>query len=278
MAELFTVGEFAKLTHLSVKTLHHYHEAGLLEPASVDPVTGYRRYSADQLAAAQLARRLRDVRMPLAQVRDVLSAPDPAAREAGIAAHLDRLRQDLAGTAAAVASLQALLVAGPPTASAVLRDAAATACVLLSDDVGRDAIGPWCAQAYPRLFGAAGKLGVPPSGAGGALYSGGWFEDGGGTVTAYLPLDLDPGAVATAAAVPGRVTVGVLPAQRLAVLEHRGPFDDLDLTYARLGRHVLRHGTGTDGPLREVYLISPADTDDPTALLTEVCWPVKENA
>jgi DNA-binding transcriptional MerR regulator len=37
-----TIGEFATLSHLSVRTLRRYHEAGLLEPAAVDPSTGYR--------------------------------------------------------------------------------------------------------------------------------------------------------------------------------------------------------------------------------------------
>jgi DNA-binding transcriptional MerR regulator len=36
-----TIGEFATVTHLSVRTLRRYHQAGLLEPASVDPFTGY---------------------------------------------------------------------------------------------------------------------------------------------------------------------------------------------------------------------------------------------
>jgi hypothetical protein len=40
-----TIGEFSRVTHLSVKTLRHYHEVGLLEPVHVDPGTGYRRYA-----------------------------------------------------------------------------------------------------------------------------------------------------------------------------------------------------------------------------------------
>lgn len=75
MAQLLTVGEFSRLTHLTVKALHHYHESGVLEPAAVDPFTGYRYYGPDQLPAAHLVRRLREVRMPLAEVRALLAAP-----------------------------------------------------------------------------------------------------------------------------------------------------------------------------------------------------------
>jgi DNA-binding transcriptional MerR regulator len=41
------VGDFSRATHLSVKTLRHYHQVGLLEPVAVNPDTDYRYYSAD---------------------------------------------------------------------------------------------------------------------------------------------------------------------------------------------------------------------------------------
>ncbi|MEU8663289.1 MerR family transcriptional regulator [Actinoplanes philippinensis] len=106
MPELLTVGEFSRLTHLTVKALRHYHDVGVLEPAWVDPSTGYRYYTAEQVDAAQLVRRLREVRMPVAGVRRVVSAADPMARDSMIAAHLDVLRRELTATAAAVGSLR----------------------------------------------------------------------------------------------------------------------------------------------------------------------------
>ena len=47
MDVLLTIGEFSKMTYLSVKALRHYHDVGLLAPALVDPDTGYRRYAAE---------------------------------------------------------------------------------------------------------------------------------------------------------------------------------------------------------------------------------------
>jgi DNA-binding transcriptional MerR regulator len=91
MAAGLTVGDFSRATHLSVKTLHHYHQMGLLEPATVNPDTGYRYYSAGQIPTAQVIRRLRDLEMPVADVKAVLAAPDAPARNALIAAHLNRL-------------------------------------------------------------------------------------------------------------------------------------------------------------------------------------------
>src|ERR1700747_133353 len=86
MNSTVSVGRFATMTHLSVKTLRHYHQVGLLEPAEVDPHTGYRYYALEQLPTAQLIRRLRDLRMPVADVRAVLVAGRPAERVIFIAA------------------------------------------------------------------------------------------------------------------------------------------------------------------------------------------------
>ena len=104
-----TVGELSRITHLSVKTLRHYHEVGLLEPAAVNPSTGYRYYSGEQIPTAQVIRRLRDLEMPVGEVKAVLGAPDAPARNALIAAHLGRLEAELAQTRAAVDSLRNLL-------------------------------------------------------------------------------------------------------------------------------------------------------------------------
>lgn len=61
-------GEFAAAARLSPKALRIYAEQGLLVPASVDPVTGYRYYSPDQLPRARLFARLRRLGLPLARI------------------------------------------------------------------------------------------------------------------------------------------------------------------------------------------------------------------
>ena len=92
MSASLTIGDFARATHLSIKTLRHYHRVGVLEPADVDPDTGYRRYRTDQIPVAQIIRRFRQLDMPLEDIQAGLAAPDVAARNAVIANHLDRLR------------------------------------------------------------------------------------------------------------------------------------------------------------------------------------------
>ena len=63
MESSLAIGDFARATHLSIKTLRHYHRIGLLEPADVDPYTGHRRYTTEQIATAQVVRRFRSLDM-----------------------------------------------------------------------------------------------------------------------------------------------------------------------------------------------------------------------
>src|SRR5690242_18199286 len=109
VTELLSIGEFSRMTQVSASALRFYHELRLLPPAAVDPVTGYRRYSMDQVARAQLVRRLRDLDMPLETVRDVLEAPDVLSRDALLRAHLERMERKLERTRAVVSSLRTFL-------------------------------------------------------------------------------------------------------------------------------------------------------------------------
>ena len=118
-----TIGDFSRITHLSVKTLRRYHEAGLLEPAEVDPYTGYRYYNTAQVPTAQVIRRFRDLGMPVREIGEVLATADPEARSALIAGHLERLESQLDQTRAAVTSLRRLLQPTKPPIEIELRAA-----------------------------------------------------------------------------------------------------------------------------------------------------------
>jgi DNA-binding transcriptional MerR regulator len=70
--ELMTIGRFARLTGLSVGTLRHYDEVGLLPPASVDPASGYRRYRRSQAGRARQIAMLRWDSLPIEEIRQVI--------------------------------------------------------------------------------------------------------------------------------------------------------------------------------------------------------------
>lgn len=85
-----SIGRFSRLTGLSIHTLRHYDDLGLLRPARVDESSGYRRYTADQVTTAKRIQRLRFLEMPLDEIRRVCSG-EPEERRNLFVAHQQRL-------------------------------------------------------------------------------------------------------------------------------------------------------------------------------------------
>lgn len=74
--ELFRIGDVAKMFHLSVGTLRHYEQSGLLMPEYTDPETGYRYYSIRQFEMLTAIRYLRALDMPLDEISEFLKNRD----------------------------------------------------------------------------------------------------------------------------------------------------------------------------------------------------------
>ena len=262
-----TVGDFARITHLSVRTLRHYHEVGLLEPATVNPGTGYRYYSTAQVPTAQVIRRLRDLEMPVSQVKEVLDAPDAPARNALIAAHLGRLEAELAQTRAAVESLRQLLQ--PPRNAPVIehRSVPAVRAAGIMAAVSHPDILPWWQGALGELHATVRAQGLHATGPSGGVFASELFQQDSGEATVFIP-------VAGSVRAIGRVTPVVVPAAELAIISHHGSLSDADLSYATLGSYATRHEISIDGPLREYYVRGAADTPDEAEWRTEIGWPI----
>ena len=90
-SELLSIGEFARLSGLSVGALRHYDDVGILTPASVDQATAYRRYRREQLQTARLIVTFREVELPLEGIRELLTIDDPRERQRVLVQHRDRL-------------------------------------------------------------------------------------------------------------------------------------------------------------------------------------------
>ena len=267
MAARVAIGDFSRMTHLSVAALRHYHEVGLLDPAEIDPGSGYRFYAPEQVQIAQVIRRFRDLGMPLDEIRDVLHAPDASARNQVIVAHMQRMESQLAATQSVVASLRALLERSPVSVAVCHRLVSSTRAVAIRDQVSFPGLDPWLGAAQREIDAVLAAAAVPPAGPRAALYSAEFFQLEAGDVTAYVPVSED---VDTS----GRARLLNIPAAELAVAVHYGSLGDLDQTYGALGTYVAEHEIGVDGPIREHYLVTEFDTGDESDYVTEVGWPV----
>ncbi|MCU1648841.1 MAG: MerR family DNA-binding transcriptional regulator [Nocardia sp.] len=262
-----TVGDFSRMTHLSVKTLHHYHQVGLLEPAQIDSRNGYRYYSIDQIPAAQVIRRLRDLDMPIPDVKAVLAAPDSTSRNALIAGHLDRLETELAQTRAAVSSLRNLLTHPPAPASVEHRTVPATPAVAIRQVIDRHDILAWWQNALDELHATVRTENLTQTGPSGGLFTSGLYQNDHGEATVFIPVH---NAVRTV----GRVEPFLVPPAELAIITHHGPLAGVDITYGELGSYATRHEISVDGPLREYYRRDAHNSADPDTWETDIGWPI----
>jgi DNA-binding transcriptional MerR regulator len=267
MTVLLTIGDFSRMTHLSVKALRHYHDVGLLEPAEIDRSSGYRFYDASQVPIAQVIRRFRDLGMPVDQVKSVLDAPDVTARNQVIVAHLERMEDQLEAVKATVSSLRAVLEAPLTPAPVEYRSVGATPILAIREHVAAADMVAWWTGAFEDLHKALQDLGAERAGPDGCLYPSEMFELEEGEMVAFVP-------VTSAVEGSGRMHGDELPAVELAIMVHPGSYDELDQTYGALGTHVAERAIGVEGPIRELYVVSPFDTDDTSQLRTEVGWPV----
>ena len=201
-ARLLSIGEFSRMTFLSVKTLRHYHETGLLAPARIDTSSGYRYYDASQVTTAQVIRRFRDLDLPIERLRTFLDAPDASTRDATLVAHLQRMEEQLAQTQQTVASLRTLLQQQPETLAVERRPIPATTALAITEMVDAAEAVAWWMEAFTVLHKALASYDGSRTGPDGALLAE-FFEDEKGEVTAFVPVDdVDSGAV------PGRASNG----------------------------------------------------------------------
>jgi DNA-binding transcriptional MerR regulator len=271
MSVRLSIGEFSRMTHLSIKALRHYHDVGLLGPADIDPQSGYRYYQTDQIPTAQVIRRFRDLGMPLDEIRAVVTAPELAERNEVILSHLRRMETQLEQTQATVASLRGLLERPPDPVSVEYRSVPPTPAVAITDLVVVADAEEWWMGAFDELYGLLAAARILPAGSGGALWPGEYFEEEKGECTVFVPVaTVEPGALAG----NGRAEPFVVPAAELAVALHHGSFADIDQTYGALGSHVAEREIGLEGPIRENYLVTIRDTPDESRHRIEVCWPV----
>ncbi|MHA6761932.1 MerR family transcriptional regulator [Streptacidiphilus sp. PAMC 29251] len=274
-----SIGDFSRATHMTVKTLRHYHRIGLLEPADVDPHTGYRHYTAEQIPTARVIRRFRDLDMPLEEIRAVLAAPDLRTRSERITSHLSRLEDEVGRRQRAVASLRDLLAPGAPdsldspdaSAGIEVRSVPAFPAAAIAEVVDAEDSVSWLQGALGELRATLAAQELQVEGPAGGIFADELFTHHRGRATIFVPCS---GSVRPV----GRVVPLTVPAVELAVITHAGPPAEVDRAYGALGAHVARHALAVDGPIREYYLVGRSETADASQWRTEIGWPVFRTA
>lgn len=267
---LLTIGEFSRLSRLSVRMLRHYDAHGVLTPERVDPASGYRTYSTRSLRTAAWVRTLRDLGMGVAEL--AVCAPlvdDPAAMRAVLEDRRRRLVQEAAAALGRVGDVDRLLSAldgtGEPPAVELRRLPARTVASLRATLPTYADEGVLWQRLHPALATAGGR--PAPSGWSAAVFHDPEFREHDVDVEVLCEVE---GPFAST----GEVRCVERPGQDVAVGVLRGPYDTIGATIATVGTWVGEHGLAFDGPVLDVYVVSPVQDPEPAHWVTEVCVPV----
>ncbi|MDY6794962.1 MAG: helix-turn-helix domain-containing protein [Actinomycetota bacterium] len=107
--DMFSIGEFSRVSRMSVKTLRFYDEHGLLRPGHIDPGSGYRYYSSVQLGEANLIRLLRSLELPLEDIQSFLRLREGEERRSLLERHRTRIEERLEGYRSVISSIERMI-------------------------------------------------------------------------------------------------------------------------------------------------------------------------
>ncbi len=271
---MLKIGDFSKLSRISIRMLRHYEEIGLLTPAAIDPFTGYRYYSTAQLPVVNRITALKEMGFSLARIGEVLRCH--ADRQV-LAQCLSGQRQALQNQAAAVERRLQLVE------SALKRlekgDQMMKYDVLLKEFPSRYVAS--VRQVIPSYY-EEGRLWhilmqeTAPLGLqdGDPCYAMAIFHD-----SEFKERDVDVEVQKTVRgsyADTEQVVFKTEPAVLAASATFKGSYDQINEVNEAVAQWVQDNGYEFDGLMFDIYHVSPHETDNPEEYITEVCYPVRK--
>jgi len=264
---MLKIGDFSKLSQVSIKALRYYDQMGLLKPGQTDRFTGYRYYTAGQLPRLNHILALKDLGFSLEQIRQVLDQDLAPAelrgmlrlKKAEIEAEVEKERGRLERIEARLRQIEQ--EKSMSKYDVVLKKIHPLTVVSARDVIpGYGDIG----QLIGEVFGFLGKHGVQPAGAPFTI----WHDHG------YKETQVD--AVSGGLAGDGKIKVNRMPEAQMACVIHQGTYADFGQAYSALAGWVEANGFRICGPNREIYLSGPESTSDPANYVTEIQFPVEK--
>ena len=271
---MLKIGDFSKLSRVSIRMLRHYDEIGLLKPVWIDPESGYRYYSAEQLPVAGRINALKDMGFGLAAIGEILPCYED--RDA-LERHLRCKQAELQTLSDQTAYRLRLL----ETAQLRLRKEDK----IMNYDV--------TIKTFPARYSATVRMVIPSYEEEGKLWD--------LLMKETAPLHMTDGDPCYCCAVfhdkeyrEAEVDVEVqkdvkgcykdtehvrfrkLPEITVACATCKGSYEQMDGINAAVAAWVADNGFIFDGPMFNIYHVSPHETSNPDEYVTEVCYPVRK--
>jgi DNA-binding transcriptional MerR regulator/effector-binding domain-containing protein len=263
---MFTIGEFSRISGLSVKTLRFYHEKGVLTPSYIDEQTGYRYYNRTDAEKARVVVSFRDMEFSLSEIKQILENHND---DAEILDYLERRKADLFSKMREFKRIADSL-------QQIISHAKEVKNIMQSStfEVEEKMLGPQliagvrmkgkysdCGKGFARIAKAFGRH---MCGKAFCLYYDGEYRENDADLEACVP-------VRQGKSVEG-ISVRELPGGRCVALLHQGPYEELGRSYSKITDYVNQKGYEVALPTREVYLKGPGMIfrGNPKKYLTEI--------
>ena len=270
---LLKIGDFSKLSRISVRMLRHYDEIGLLRPVFVDRFTDYRYYAENQLPIVGRITALKDMGFRLAEISSLLALyDDKEALDAHLAAQqktLETLAEDTAQRLRLIETARRRLRKDEPmNYNVTLRTLPERYCATVRMTIPRYQDEGMVWQALCRETDSMHLLPTDP------CYCCVVFLDG-----EYKEKDVTVEAQKT---VKGpypdteHVRFRTLPPITYAGCTFKGGYEQINDVTAALTAWIEANGYEYAGPMFDIYHVSPHETSDPSEFVTEVCYPVRK--
>ncbi len=271
---MFKIGDFSRLSLISVKALRYYDELGLLKPARVDEFTGYRYYSASQLARLNRILAMKDMGLSLEQIALLLDEDLTSDQIRGMLRLKQvELHQQLAEGQTRLTRIEAWLQAFEseatmPTHDVVLKKVAPLKVAQIRGIApSMEQIGPTLNHLFDQVMQYVSQQGATPIGPGTTLY---YDTSGDISLGACMPFE---GTLNDSE----QVKVDVLPAvETMASVIHYGSFSTLGQAYNAILKWIETNGYRVSGPNRELNL-EYERSGDQSKFVTEVQFPVEKH-
>jgi DNA-binding transcriptional MerR regulator/effector-binding domain-containing protein len=263
---VYSIGEFSRITGLTVKTLRFYHEQELLLPAHVDEETGYRYYAPSCIEAARAVAFLRELDFSIAEIREILfHADDEADVLALMQRHKDAIEAKIRSYRKVVVSLNRFVAQEQEArlimASTSLGIEEKTVPAMLIAGVRMQGKYSDCGKGFAKVGRSFGRYirGQPF-----VLHYSQEYRENDADFEACMP-------ISSGKPVEG-VSVRELPGGRCVSLVHRGPYNELGRSYAKIADYIHQKGYHATVPSREIYIKGPGMIfkGNPKNYLTEI--------
>jgi effector-binding domain-containing protein len=268
---MFKIGEFSSLSRVTTKTLRYYDQIGLLKPAQVDNWTGYRYYSASQLARLNRILALKDLGLALDQIAHLLEDDLSPDQIRGILrlkqAELEQQLRDEQAQLERVEYRLRLIEQeeSMSTQEVAIKSVPAQAVASVRDTIPMSQLG----QLFGEVFGYLGPRGLAPVGPPIGIYHHEEFNEEAMDVEVAVPVS---GAVPASERIKNRQLLAV---EKMACIIHEGGYETVGGSYGQLMTWVENNGYRMCGPVREVYVRGPESGEDSSTYVTEIQLPVE---